>query len=279
MSSLFKSNCLPEKSKKSLVLVGEIGGNEFNYGLAQGKTIEELRKMVPDVVQTIIHGVKEVIGFGATRIIIPGNFPIGCVPAMLTHFLTNNSNAYDEYHCLKDLNNFATFYNHHLQQAIDELNKNYPNVTLIYGDYYNAFLWLLKNAASLGFDKNSLQKVCCGIGGEYNYDLIKVDAQKFQESGLKKCRFDRIYQFGDSLSDTGNCLRESLCGANSACRRLPYGMNVFKKATGRSAESGLPLLNPYEDGKANFSHGANFAVAGATALSAEFLAKSYVLHK
>lgn len=46
-----------------------------------------------------------------------------------------------------------------------------------------------------------------------------------------------------------------------------------------AAESGLPLLNPYEDGKANFSHGANFAVAGATALSAEFLAKSYVLHK
>lgn len=71
--------------------------------------------------------------------------------------------------------------------------------------------------------------------------LIKVDAQKFQESGLKKCRFDRIYQFGDSLSDTGNCLRESFCGANSACRKLPYGMNVFKKATGRCSDGMLMI--------------------------------------
>lgn len=47
-----------EKLKKSLFLVGEIGGNEFNYGLLQGKSIEELRKMVPIVIQTIIHGVK-----------------------------------------------------------------------------------------------------------------------------------------------------------------------------------------------------------------------------
>ncbi|KAF3614028.1 putative linoleate 9S-lipoxygenase 5-like [Capsicum annuum] len=160
MSSLFKSNYLPEKLKKSLFLVREIGGNEFNYGLTQGKTIEELRKMVSDAVQTITHGVKKVIGFGATRIAIPGNLPIGCIPDMLTQFLTNNSNVYDEYHCLKDLNNFATFYNHHLQQAIDELKKIYPNVTLIYGDYYNAFLWLLKNSVSLGFDKNSLLKAC-----------------------------------------------------------------------------------------------------------------------
>ncbi|KAM3378163.1 hypothetical protein P3S68_010576 [Capsicum galapagoense] len=129
--------------------------------------------MVPDVVQTITHGVKRAIGFGATRIIVPGNFPIGCVPIFLTQFRTDNSTAYDEYHCLKNLNNFAIFYNHYLQQAIDELKKEYPNITLVYGDYYNAYMWLLKNVVRLGFDKNSLQKACCGTGGEYNYDRHK----------------------------------------------------------------------------------------------------------
>ncbi|XP_069144781.1 acetylajmalan esterase-like [Solanum lycopersicum] len=171
MSSHFKSIASPdEKLKKSLFLVGEIGGNEFSYGLLQGKSIKEVRKMVPQVVQTIIHGVKRIIDFGGTRIIIPGNFPIGCITSMLTKFKTNKTTAYDEYHCLKDLNSLARFFNHHLQQAIVQMKKKYPNVILIYGDYYNAYLWLLRNAVSLGFDENSLQKACCGIGGNYNYN-------------------------------------------------------------------------------------------------------------
>ncbi|XP_055814933.1 acetylajmalan esterase-like [Solanum dulcamara] len=173
MSSHFKSISSPEKLNKSLFLVGEIGGDDFNYGLAQGKSMEELRKMVPDVVQTIINGVKRVIGFGATRIIVPGNFPIGCVAAMLTQFRTNKITAYDEYHCLKDLNSLATFFNHHMQKAIHETKKKYPNIILIYGDYYNAYMSLLRNAVSFGFDKNSLQKACCGIGGKYNYNTNK----------------------------------------------------------------------------------------------------------
>ncbi|XP_070036745.1 GDSL esterase/lipase At5g03980-like isoform X3 [Nicotiana tomentosiformis] len=174
MSSHFKSTCSTECSedlKKALFLVGEIGGNEFNYGLLQGKPMEELRAMVHEVVQTIINAVKTIIGFGAVRIVIPGNFPIGCIPNLLTTFLTNNSTAYDDNHCLKDLNDLAILYNHHLQKAIQELKKGHPNITLVYGDYYNAYLWLLQNAANLGFDKNSLQKACCGIGGDYNYDL------------------------------------------------------------------------------------------------------------
>ena len=39
---------------------------------------------------------------------------------------------------------------------------------------------------------------------------------------------------------------------------------------------GLPLLNPITDTKANFEHGANFAVAGATTLSSAVLARHHV---
>ncbi|KAM3219094.1 GDSL esterase/lipase [Capsicum annuum] len=285
MSSHFETTCFPDcpkKLKKSLILLGEIGGNEFNYGLLQRKTIEELRKMVPDVVQTITHGVKRAIGFGATRIIVPGNFPIGCVPIFLTQFRTDNSTAYDEYHCLKNLNNFAIFYNHYLQQAIDELKKEYPNITLVYGDYYNAYMWLLKNAVRLVLSVISL--VILQEKGNAEELLVKL-----KKPSLMNCRFDKIYQFGDSLSDTGNCIRESHCGARTACRRLPYGMNFYRKATGRCSdgmlmidfialESGLPLLNPYKDRNANFGHGVNFAVAGATALSSEFLAENKIVN-
>ncbi|XP_070049940.1 acetylajmalan esterase-like [Nicotiana tomentosiformis] len=161
----------PDKLKKALFLVGGIGGNEFIFGLLEGKTMEETRRMVPEVVEAIIHGVRRVISLGATRIVVPGNFPGGCFPIALTIFMTDNSSAYDEHHCLKDFNNLIIFFNDHLRQAILDLKKEYPNITLIYGDYYNAYLWLLQNAASLGFEKNSLQKACCGIGGDYNFDI------------------------------------------------------------------------------------------------------------
>ncbi|XP_009765905.1 GDSL esterase/lipase At5g03980-like isoform X2 [Nicotiana sylvestris] len=174
MSTHFKSTYPTDrlsKLKKSLFLVGEIGGNEFNYGLFKGKTLKELRSMVPKVVQTIIQGVRTVISFGATRIIVPGNFPIGCLPIFLTQFRTSDSTAYDEYHCLQDLNDLAIFFNDHLKQAIQELKEEHSNIALVYGDYYNAYMWLLQNAMFLGFDKNSLLKACCGIGGDYNYDV------------------------------------------------------------------------------------------------------------
>ncbi|CAN4108742.1 unnamed protein product [Withania somnifera] len=152
MDSHFKSTCSPDCPKyleKSLFLVGEIG-DEFNYAVSQGKTLDDLRRMVPDVVQAITDGVKRIIGYGATRIVVPGNFPVGCLPVILTNFRINNSTAYDEHHCLKDWNNFIIFFNNYLRQAIDEVKKEYPNIILIYADYYNAYLWLLQNAVTLG---------------------------------------------------------------------------------------------------------------------------------
>ncbi|OIT35859.1 gdsl esteraselipase [Nicotiana attenuata] len=77
----------------------------------------------------------------------------GLLEVILTKLKTDNSSAYGEHHCLKDFNNLIIFFNDHLRQAIEELKKEYPNITLIYGDYYNAYLWLLQNAASLEFEK------------------------------------------------------------------------------------------------------------------------------
>lgn len=41
-------------------------------------------------------------------------------------------------------------------------------------------------------------------------------------------------------------------------------------------ESGLPFLNPFKNENTDFSHGVNFAVAGATALSVESLAEKNI---
>ncbi|KAJ9681864.1 hypothetical protein PVL29_017975 [Vitis rotundifolia] len=114
--------------------------------------------------------IQRVIQYGARRVVVPGNFPIGCLPMYLTIFKTNNTAAYDEFNCLKGFNDFAEYYNERLQQAIEELRNENPDTVIVYADYYNAFQWLFRNALFQGLDPASLLKACCGVGGEYNYD-------------------------------------------------------------------------------------------------------------
>lgn len=59
--SNFICSCLTdcaEKLKDSLFMVGEIGGNDYNYALFQGKSIEEVKSLVPSVVQAIANAVR-----------------------------------------------------------------------------------------------------------------------------------------------------------------------------------------------------------------------------
>ncbi|KAE9448614.1 hypothetical protein C3L33_19485, partial [Rhododendron williamsianum] len=179
MSTHFNSTCdggrdCAEKLKDSLFMVGEIGGNDYNYALFQGKSIEEVKSLVPIVVQAIANAVRRVIDHGAVRVVVPGNFPIGCFPIYLTGFKTNNSTAYDDNNCLRDLNELSKFHNDQLQRAIGELNKEFPNAVITYGDYYNAFDWLFRSAAYLGFDASTTQRSCCGAGGDYNFSLGRM---------------------------------------------------------------------------------------------------------
>ncbi|PIM98409.1 Chlorogenate--glucarate O-hydroxycinnamoyltransferase [Handroanthus impetiginosus] len=165
MSTHFTSICRDhrecvEKLRSALFMVGEVGGNDYNYAIFQGKTIEELTSMVPEVVNAIVDGVRKATSFGATRIVVPGNFPIGCLPIYKTAFQTNISTAYDENQCLKQLNEFAKYHNAQL-----------PNAVIVYGDYYNAYQFLLKFAKSYGFDT---ERACCGIGGKYSFNMTTM---------------------------------------------------------------------------------------------------------
>ncbi|XP_021837051.1 acetylajmalan esterase-like [Spinacia oleracea] len=153
----------------------ESGGNDFNYAFFGGKTMQEVRSMVPQVVGNIRRAVEELISLGATRIVVPGNFPIGCLPIYLASFQSNDANMYDELNCHRGMNDFAVFQNDFVQQTIRELQMAHPTVKIVYADYFTALKQLLQNAASLGFDKDATQKACCGRGNNaYNYDSTNM---------------------------------------------------------------------------------------------------------
>ncbi|KAK1625882.1 hypothetical protein QYE76_000197 [Lolium multiflorum] len=155
----------------ALFLVGEIGGNDYNYAFFQKRSIEAVKAYVPQVVKSIMDFTKEVIELGATQIIIPGNFPIGCSPSYLSLFSVAGSADHDERGCLTSYNSFAAYHNEQLKVAIDNLRKANADISIVYADYYGAFLHLLDHASVLGFNEGSLLKACCGSGGEYNFNM------------------------------------------------------------------------------------------------------------
>ncbi|KAL6627191.1 hypothetical protein ACP70R_030917 [Stipagrostis hirtigluma subsp. patula] len=95
-------------------------------------------------------------------------------------------------------------------------------------------------------------------------------------------RYGSILSFGDSFADTGNNL--AIFAARSLANPAagpPYGSTFFGRPTGRNSNGrliidfiaealGLPFVPPFLAHNGSFRQGANFAVAGATALDAGF---------
>ncbi|XP_068325256.1 GDSL esterase/lipase At1g28570-like [Pyrus communis] len=79
----------------SLVLMGEIGGNDYYNALFSGKSTEQVEKYVPFVIEAIASEINELIALGASTLLVPGVFPFGCVPAFLTRYQTSYADEYD----------------------------------------------------------------------------------------------------------------------------------------------------------------------------------------
>nr|XP_009767229.1 PREDICTED: GDSL esterase/lipase At5g03980-like [Nicotiana sylvestris] len=155
---------------KSLFMFGEFGGNDYYLAFSEGKSIDEAKTFVPHIVKTIVKGIRQVIRYGAKRIVVPGNFPLGCFPYYLTMFSSLDYEDYDEFGCLKAYNELAMYHNDYLERALSILKLEYSNVAIKYIDYYSAVKSILERPSYFGFNKKSILKACCGIGGQYNYD-------------------------------------------------------------------------------------------------------------
>ncbi|CAN4091965.1 unnamed protein product [Withania somnifera] len=154
----------------SLVLMGEIGGNDYNHPFSQGKSREEIQSYVPEVIMAIGVAINELIELGAQTLIVPGNLPIGCSSSYLTIFKDSKKNEYDDSTgCINWLNDFAEYHNQLLQQEIHKLREIHPHANIIYADYYHAAMQIYKSPQKFGF--TSAIVACCGGGGPYNYDI------------------------------------------------------------------------------------------------------------
>ncbi|XP_004516452.1 GDSL esterase/lipase At5g45910-like [Cicer arietinum] len=159
--------------KKSLFLVGEIGGNDvIQYAFGQ-KTITEIREIVPIIVEAIANTTSALIEEGAIELVVPGNFPIGCNAAFLTMVDSKKKEDFDEFGCLVAYNNLVEYFNEQLKNAIKTLQQKNSQAKIIYFDYYNDAKRLYQAPQQYGFtsDKNEILKACCGLDGPYNVNF------------------------------------------------------------------------------------------------------------
>ncbi|XP_019091062.1 PREDICTED: GDSL esterase/lipase At1g28580-like [Camelina sativa] len=128
--------------------MGEIGGTDYNYAFLVGKSIEEVKELIPMVITAISSSITGLIGMGGRTFLVPGDFPLGCSAIYLTSYQTSNMEAYDPLTgCLTWLNKFGENHDQQLQAELNRLQKLYPHVNIIYADYYNALLRIYQEPA------------------------------------------------------------------------------------------------------------------------------------
>uniref|UniRef100_A0A0E0JFJ9 Esterase n=1 Tax=Oryza punctata TaxID=4537 RepID=A0A0E0JFJ9_ORYPU len=181
---------------KSLFLVGEIGGNDYNYAFFKGKSLDDAKSYVPTVAGAVAdatevrkkntnaeqsqnvqdanpfpfsHLAMRLIKAGAVHLVVPGNLPIGCSSAYLTLHPSSNKSDYDSTGCLKTYNDFAQHHNAVLQDKLRLLRRSYPEARIMYADYYGAAMSFAQNPKQFGFRHGAL-RTCCGGGGPYNFN-------------------------------------------------------------------------------------------------------------
>ncbi|KAI3450440.1 hypothetical protein Pfo_007105 [Paulownia fortunei] len=182
----------------SLILLGDIEANDIGYALTQGKSIKEVQTYVHYTTRAQINAARELIKMGAKLLVIPGSAPIGCFPYMLTALPNDDPTAYDDLGCLKSVNDLIRLKNNDLQQAMNNLSREFPNVSLLYGPFDEGVLSVLAESSTPGPNGNMALKSCCGIGGKYNYD-----SKRFCGSpGVPVCPNPDQYIFWDGLHFT-----------------------------------------------------------------------------
>ncbi|KAG6530987.1 hypothetical protein ZIOFF_004757 [Zingiber officinale] len=99
----------------------------------------------------------------AKTFVVPGNLPIGCIPAWLGQYRSDKPSDYDRNGCLIWMNNFSEYHNNHLQTELDRLKGQFPNVNIAYADYLNSGIRMFSNQAQFGITVPFT--ACCGGNG------------------------------------------------------------------------------------------------------------------
>jgi phospholipase/lecithinase/hemolysin len=177
----------------ALVVLGEIGGNDYNLAFSGGVPRDKVRDFVPAVVDKLATAVEELISMGARAFVVPGNLPFGCTPLYLQRFGGATAGQWDleaKTGCLAWFNSFAEYHNRVLTARLDKLRRRHPDVTIVYADWYGAMMSIFQDPGKLG----TCRAPCINCYTTY-YVCAGVPCRATPHGAV--CRFGRVVCDGD----------------------------------------------------------------------------------
>ncbi|KAL6568034.1 hypothetical protein OROHE_003718 [Orobanche hederae] len=152
----------------ALIWVGEIGANDYAYSIGSSvptKTIQQL------AINSVNGFLQALLKKGAKYIVVQGLPPTGCLTLSL---YIAPSDDRDSLGCVGSANKQSCTHNAALRAKLNVLRKQFPKAIIVYADYYNAYVDVIKNSArKYGFKE--MYRACCGYGGgPYNFDYFNA---------------------------------------------------------------------------------------------------------
>ncbi|CAN0840539.1 GDSL esterase/lipase At3g48460, partial [Linum grandiflorum] len=149
----------------ALFWVGEIGVNDYAYILGSEVSGDTIRKLGISSVTGVIEAL---LKRGAKYMVVQGLPPSGCLTLALALAPEDDR---DELGCVRSANNQTSVHNTVYQAKLQELRTKYPNASIVYLDYWNAYRQIVKSPASYGMKEPF--KACCGSGdAPYNFNVF-----------------------------------------------------------------------------------------------------------
>ncbi|KAJ6955812.1 GDSL esterase/lipase [Populus alba x Populus x berolinensis] len=137
-----------EDAFKDAIHIIDIGQNDL-AGSFEYLSYEQVIKNISSFIKEINYAMQNIYQHGGRNFWIHNTGPLGCLPQKLATF-DKKSSDFDQYGCLKTLNDAAKQFNDQLRVLCEELRSELKNSTIVYVDMYSIKYDLIANATTYG---------------------------------------------------------------------------------------------------------------------------------
>ncbi|KAK6123685.1 hypothetical protein DH2020_042574 [Rehmannia glutinosa] len=154
----------------ALIWVGEIGANDYAYSFGSSVPTKTIQKLAINSVTAFLQcvGIAE-----KGRKVCGRSRPTTNRVPNVVHVSRSSYRRQRQRRVCRSANKQSDTHNTILKAKLNLFRKQFPQSVIVYADYYNAYLTVIKNAKKYGFKE--LYKVCCGYGGgTYNFNYFNA---------------------------------------------------------------------------------------------------------
>ncbi|CAH8340631.1 unnamed protein product [Eruca vesicaria subsp. sativa] len=152
--------------KDSLFWIGEIGVNDYAYTVGSTVSSDTIRELS---ISTYTRFLETLLNKGVRHMVVQGHPATGCLTLAMSLAAEDDR---DYLGCVQSVNNQSYTHNLALQYKLKQLRIKYPNTTIVYADYWNAYREVIKNPNKYGISEKF--KACCGTGEPYNFQVFET---------------------------------------------------------------------------------------------------------